>query len=55
MHRYVIFSKKKLQQGLGVPVIDPAVASLKLAEIYVSMDLKTSKIAYEAPLEKEIL
>jgi len=46
---------KKLQQELGVPVVDPAVASLRLAEIYVSMGLKTSAIAYEAPSEKEML
>ncbi|KKK91382.1 hypothetical protein LCGC14_2713540, partial [marine sediment metagenome] len=45
----------KLQKELDVPVIDPAAASLKLAEIYVSMGLTTSKIAYEAPGEKEII
>jgi len=31
------------------------VASLKLAEMYVSMGLTKSKMAYEAPMEKEIL
>lgn len=46
---------QRLQESLGVPVIDPAVASLKLAEIYVSMGLTTSKIAYESPSEKKIL
>ncbi len=45
----------KLQQSLGVPVIDPAVASLKLAEIYINMELTTSKIAYESPSGKKIL
>lgn len=45
----------KLHQELGIPVIDPAVASLKLAEMYVSMGLTKSKMAYEAPMEKEIL
>ena len=45
----------RLNRELGVPVIDPAVASLKLAEVYVSMGLATSNIAYEVPSEKEIL
>ncbi len=45
----------RLNRELGVPVIDPAVASLKLAEIYVSMGLASSNIAYEVPSEKEIL
>jgi len=46
---------EKLQGELNMPVIDPAVASLKLAEVYVSMGITTSKIAYEAPGEKEII
>lgn len=46
---------QRLQRSLGVPVIDPAVASLKLAEIYVTMGLTSSKIAYEPPPEKKIL
>lgn len=46
---------KRLQESLGVPVIDPAVASLKLAEVYLNMGLTTSQIAYEHPGGKEIL
>ncbi len=46
---------KKLEQELGIPVIDPAVASLKLAEVYVSMGLTSSNISYEDSSEKEIL
>ena len=47
---------KKLQNKLKVPVIDPAVSSLKLAEIYINMELTTSGIAYEVPSgEKKIL
>lgn len=46
---------KDLERELGVPVIDPAVASLKLAEIYIHMGLTTSKVAYRKPQEKEIL
>jgi allantoin racemase len=46
---------KSLQESLGVPVIDPAVASLKLAEVYLNMGLTTSQIAYEHLGEKEIL
>ncbi len=36
----------RLQDRLGVPVIDPAVAGLKLAEAYVQMGLTSSRIAY---------
>ncbi|MEW8960095.1 MAG: aspartate/glutamate racemase family protein, partial [Moorella sp. (in: firmicutes)] len=46
---------QKLQQQLGVPVIDPAVASLKLAEIFASLGLAQSKVAYSAPSIKEVL
>lgn len=46
---------RELQKCLGIPVIDPAVASLKLAEIYLSMGLTHSKIAYGSPPAKEIL
>lgn len=46
---------QKLQKALEVPVIDPAVASLKLAELYVSTGLSHSKNAYIPPREKEIL
>jgi allantoin racemase len=45
----------KLMERLHVPVIDPAVAALKLAELYLGMGLTTSRLAYEAPSEKEIL
>jgi allantoin racemase len=46
---------KRLQKELNVPVIDPAVASLKLAEVLVTMGLTTSSIAYETPRGKEII
>jgi len=46
---------RRLQKELDVPVIDPAVAALKLAEVFVSMNITTSGIAYEAQREKEIL
>jgi len=45
----------RLQRSLGVPVIDPAVASLKLAEIYVTSGLTSSKIAYGSSPEKKII
>lgn len=45
---------QRLQRSLGVPVIDPAVAALKLAETYVGMGLSPSKVAYEAPSEKKL-
>jgi allantoin racemase len=45
---------QRLQRSLGVPVIDPAVAALKLAETYVGMGLSPSKVAYETPSEKKL-
>ena len=44
-----------LEKELGVPVVDPAIASLKLAEIFVSMGISTSRIAYNAQKEKKLL
>ena len=46
---------RRLQEELDIPVIDPAVASLKLAEIFVSMGITTSGLAYEAQKEKTFL
>ncbi len=45
----------RLMGHLGVPVVDPAVAALKLAELYLLMGLTTSRIAYELPSKKQIL
>jgi allantoin racemase len=45
---------KKLQDRLKVPVVDPAAASLRLAELYVKEGLIKSRIAYEAPSKKEV-
>ena len=44
---------KELQEALGVPVIDPSVASLKLAESLVDMKISHSRLAYPKPPEKE--
>lgn len=46
---------RRLQKELDVPVIDPAVAALKLAEIFVSMGITSSRLAYEAQRDKTIL
>ena len=46
---------KRLMDRLGVPVVDPAVASLLIAELCVRMGLTMSKIAYETPSNKEVL
>lgn len=43
---------KWLQDSLGVPVIDPAIASLKVAESLVDMGISHSKKAYPKPTEK---
>ncbi|MEM1900535.1 MAG: AroM family protein [Candidatus Nezhaarchaeales archaeon] len=46
----------EIQNALNVPVIDPAIASLKLAECLVDMKLSHSKLAYpEPPTKKRIL
>ncbi len=44
---------RELQESLRVPVIDPAVASLKMAEILVDMKLSQSKREYPKPPEKQ--
>lgn len=42
---------RKLQQKLGVPVIDPTAASLKLAEVLVDLRLQNSRLSYPQPME----
>jgi allantoin racemase len=44
---------RELQEALGIPVIDPAVASIKLAESLVDMKLSQSRLVYPKPPEKE--
>lgn len=43
---------KELQDTLGIPVIDPTVASLKMAETLVDMEISHSKRAFPYPPEK---
>ncbi|MDD3396312.1 MAG: aspartate/glutamate racemase family protein, partial [Acidaminococcaceae bacterium] len=43
---------RPLAQLLGVPVIDPAIAAVSLAESLVRQGLYTSKKAYPLPLDK---
>lgn len=45
---------KEIQEELGVPVVEPATAAIKLAEILVQMGLSHSKISFKTPPEKEI-
>ncbi len=42
----------ELRKELGVPVVVPAVAAIKLAEAYVKMRAAHSKLAYPRPPEK---
>ncbi len=42
----------ELQRGLGIPVVVPAVAAVKLAEAYVKMGIAHSKVAYPPPPPK---
>jgi allantoin racemase len=44
---------EELQKVLGVPVIDPSIASLKLAESLVDMKISHSILAYPRPPKKE--
>lgn len=44
---------RELQEALGIPVIDPGLASMKLAESLVDMRISHSKIVYPKPPEKE--
>jgi allantoin racemase len=43
---------KGLQETLGIPVIDPTVTSLKMAETLVDMEMSHSKKAYPDPPDK---
>ncbi|HDI47131.1 MAG TPA: hydrogenase expression protein HupH [Candidatus Methanomethylia archaeon] len=43
---------KELQETLKVPVVDPAPAALKLAELLVTLKLSQSKLVYPKPPEK---
>ncbi len=43
------FYSDRLQMELGVPVVNPLVAALKLAELLVSMDLRYSRLSYPTP------
>ncbi|MGC8849072.1 MAG: aspartate/glutamate racemase family protein, partial [Candidatus Bathyarchaeia archaeon] len=45
---------EEIQKELGVPVVEPATAAIKLAEIFVQMGLSHSKISFKTPPEKEI-
>jgi allantoin racemase len=44
---------RELQEALKVPVVDPAIASLKLAEALVDMKLSHTKLVYPEPPPKE--
>jgi allantoin racemase len=44
---------RELQEALKVPVVDPAIASLKHAEALVDMKLSHSKLVYPEPPPKE--
>jgi len=45
---------EELKEGLGVPVVDPGITPLKVAEILVDLRLSQSKTAYPTPPKKEI-
>jgi len=44
---------RELQEALKVPVVDPTIASLKLAEALVDMKLSHTKVVYPEPPPKE--
>ena len=43
------FYAERLQDDLGVPVVNPLIAALKLAELLVSMNLTYSPLSYPMP------
>jgi allantoin racemase len=45
----------ELQERVGIPVVNPVMASLKTAEMVVAMHLSHSKSAYPAPPVKAVL
>ena len=45
---------REIQQELGVPVVEPAEAAIKMAETLVRMNLSHSKRSFKTPPEKEI-
>jgi allantoin racemase len=45
----------ELQERIGVPVVNPAIAAAKTAEMVVTMGLSHSKTAYPMPPKMEIL
>ncbi|MEM2915104.1 MAG: aspartate/glutamate racemase family protein [Candidatus Bathyarchaeia archaeon] len=45
---------RELQEALKVPVVDPGVTPLKIAEILVDLKLSQSKVVYPKPPKKEI-
>ena len=44
----------KLQEELGVPVIDPIIVSLKIAELLISTQLTHSSLAFPKPPKKQV-
>lgn len=50
---YLIGLADKLSNQLGIPVVDPGLASLKLMEVYVKLNLVQSPISYMTPPEKK--
>ena len=43
---------ERLTKALGVPVVDPAFAAIKYAELLVTLGLSQSRISHPAPMEK---
>jgi len=44
----IVGLRKKIEEKLGVPVIEPGVMAAKMAEVFVDLDLSQSKRAYRA-------
>lgn len=50
---YLIGLSDRLSKELGIPVVDPGLASLKLMEAYVKLSLVQSPVSYMTPPEKK--
>lgn len=47
--------EKHLQQELGIPVISPSIAGLKMVELLISMRISHSKLSYPEPIYNEVI
>lgn len=47
--------EKRLQQEIGIPVIAPSIAGLKMIELLVAMNISHSKLSFPEPIYNEVI